>query len=93
VSTCRAASGRCDAIGVSCYDASDGEQVAIAGPGNIVYCCVDAASASEVAGTAMYGDQDGILDATAGNATKICGYIVASGTQITTNYVAKVLLV
>jgi hypothetical protein len=79
-----------DAIGFACYDADDGEQVAIAGPGNIVWACVDA---SEDAGTAVYGDAYGILDATAGNATKIAGYLVTSGQTATTNHIAQVLVV
>lgn len=49
--------------------------------------------AAESANTPMYGDAYGILDATAGNATKVAGYVVVSGTQITTNYVGQVLVV
>lgn len=76
-----------DCVGVALYDATVGEEVAIAGPGNIVYCENDAYDA---AGTLLYPGADGILCNTAGSATKIAGIVVASGT--TTAYKQKVLL-
>jgi hypothetical protein len=91
VSVCVAGSViKANSIGVACYDATDSNQIAIAGPGNIVYAVCDAA---EPVGTAMYGDSYGILDATAGSATKIAGIVVSLPAVVTTNYVGKVLLV
>jgi hypothetical protein len=78
-----------DAVGFACYDASDGEQVAVAGPGNIVWCCLDTTVS---AGTLVYGDEYGILDETAGNASKVAGIVVKAGTTGTTNYPGQVLV-
>ena len=86
----------CNAIGVACYNATDGEQISIACGGNIVICCADA---SIQAGTAVYGDTDGTCDSAAGNATKVAGYVVddtpsdVSGSVSATYHVVKVLLV
>jgi hypothetical protein len=79
-----------NAIGLATMNATKGKWVAVAGPGNICYAVCDAA---EPVGTAMYGDTAGILDATAGNATKVAAYIVEIPVVKTTNYVGKVLVV
>ena len=90
VMVCDEDAGHADAIGVATGDATAGKQVPVAGPGNICWTCVDAA---EVAGTPLYGDNYGILDAAAGNAKKIAGYAMNTGAAGTTNYIIKVLLV
>lgn len=79
-------------IGIAAQNAAAGTQIPVAGPGNIVYAVCDTNS-DITAGTAVYGDTNGILDATAGNATKIAAYALSTPEQITTNYVAKFLLV
>ena len=85
------AASHSDCAGVALYDATVGEEIAIAGPGNIVYGACDAAIAP---GTLVYGDTDGVFDATAGNAKKVGGIIVeSSNTAITaSNYKHKILL-
>jgi predicted RecA/RadA family phage recombinase len=95
VTTASATESNC--CGFATMDAANGEQVGVAGPGNIVVCCMD--DAASVAGTALYGDTDGVLDATAGNATKVAGYIVdrypsdVSGSVAATNHVIKLLAI
>jgi uncharacterized membrane protein len=82
-----AASENC--IGVACYGAED-EQIAIAGPGNVVWACVDAA---ESVGTALYGDDDGIFDASQDGTERVAAYVVELPVLTSTNYRGKVLLV
>jgi len=97
VTVTTASTGESDAIGFACYDASNGEQVAIAGPGNIVVTCMD--DHASTVGTALYGDTYGILDATAGVASKVAGYLIdntpsdVSGSTAGTNHVIKLLVV
>ncbi len=79
-----------DSIGVACYDAANGAQIAIAGPGNIAVACFDAAVA---VGLPVYGDTYGVFDETAGSAVKIAGYVVELPVVATTAYVGKLLLV
>jgi hypothetical protein len=79
-----------NSIGLATMNATKGKWVAVAGPGNICYGCVAAASA---VGTPVFGTTAGLLTATAGNATKIAGYIVEIPVVVTTNYVGKVLIV
>ena len=81
-----------DSIGVALYDATEGQELAVAGPGNIVMAAADADIAP---GSPVYGDTDGIFDATAGNAVKIGGIVTKSeGTAIdTSNYYTEILLI
>ena len=81
--------GMADAVGIATYDVDAGDQVAVAGPGNIVYACTDEDYAP---GTLVYASSNGILSA-ASNATKIAGIVLTTPTAETTNYVGEVLLV
>lgn len=80
----------CDSIGVACYNAANGTQIAIAGPGNLVTACFDAAVAL---GLPVYGDLYGVFDETPGSAVKVAGYVVELPVVATTQYVGKLLLV
>jgi len=94
VMVCTAAAGGCDCIGVATGDAADNAQVAVAGPGNIVYACCDSGGAGNIyAGVPVYGDTYGVFDATADNAVKIAAFAVDTPTLVTTAYVGKFLLV
>jgi hypothetical protein len=85
--------GTCDCIGLAAQNASDGDQIPIAGPGNICWACCDN-GADVVAGAPLYGDTNGILDASAPQTTeKIACYELNTSTAGTTNYIVKVLLV
>lgn len=92
-----AAAGACDVIGICTGDAADTAQVAIAGPGNIVYACCDsggtAGTSGIQAGDPVYGTTFGVLTETAGNAIKIAAYALDTPTIVTTTYVGKFLLV
>lgn len=90
VMPCSNEAGPSDAVGLATMGASNGEWIAIAGPGNICNACCAAASA---VGTALYGTTAGVLTATQGNATKAAGIVVSLPAIETTNYVGKVLLV
>ena len=98
VSPCTSDAGDADGIGFACYDQTTaGNQIAIAGPGNIVVCCMDANTSAP--GTLLYGDADGILDATAGNASRAMAILVdnspedVSGSAACTNHVIKALVI
>jgi len=80
-----------NSIGLATMTASNGDEISIAGPGNICNACFDTDS-DTTPGTAVYGDTYGILDVTSGNATRVAGYVVETPTQVSTNYVGKVLL-
>ena len=97
VSPTTSTASQCDAIGVACYNAAANAQVAIAGPGNIVVCCMDAYEGS--LGVPLYGDTDGTFDATAGNAVRTSAILIddtpadVSGSVAATYHVIKALLV
>ena len=88
--------GHCDAIGLACINATNGEQISVACGGNICVACADAAPS---VGAPVYGDTDGALTTTIGNAKKVAGYVVdanasdVSGSVSATYPVIKVLLV
>ena len=92
-----AAADGANAIGFATQDATNDNYVPVAGPGNIVVCCMD--DASSTPGTILYGDTDGRLDATAGNATKVAAILVdnaptqVSGTAAATYHVITALVV
>lgn len=95
VMTCNNGGGtatEADAIGIACYNATNGNQIAVAGPGNIVIAVFDTDSDC-TPGAVVYGDADGILDHAAGNASKAAGYVVSTPVSATTNYVGKLLVV
>lgn len=78
-----------NAIGVACYDAED-KQIAVAGPGNVVWAVVDAA---EAVGTLLYGDAYGIFDATQAGSERAAAIVVELPTLQSTAYSGKVLLI
>lgn len=99
VSPCTSAAGECDAIGIACYDADDTAQISIAGPGNIAIAAADSALAVTTIGSPVYGDTDGEVTTTRGNAKKTAGYIIdnaateASGSCTGTHRICEILLV
>lgn len=99
VCVCTTATGECDAVGLATLNASNGEQVGVAGPGNICYACADSALTAANIGSAVYGDTDGAVTTTIGNAKKVLGWIVdnaatnASGSSAGTYRVCEILLV
>ena len=81
--------GKAEAVGIATYDVSAGDQVSVAGPGNIVYACLDEAYDP---GSLVYASSNGILS-NSSNGTKIAGIVLTTPTSETTNYVGEVLLV
>lgn len=76
-------------VGFAMYDADDGDMISVAGRGNIVYACFNTTGAANIP---VYGSSNGILSVVSGNADFVAGYIVQSGTSISTNYVGQVLV-
>ena len=97
VTVTTASAGEADAVGVACYGATDGNQIAIAGPGNIVVCCMD--STAVAVGVPLYADTFGLFEGTKTNSTRASAILVdntpsdVSGSVTGTNHVIKALLV
>ena len=79
-----------DVVGLATYNATNGNQISVAGPGNICNCCTNGQVSVS---TAVYGTDDGCLHGTQGNATKVAGYMVTTSTLQSTHYKGLILLI